>query len=55
MSMEELRKDYTPSHLIGYMAYVAGILPEPFPISAEGLLPLFSWSALRDASSINLD
>ena len=55
MSMEELRKVYTPSHLIGYMAYVAGILPEPFPISAEGLLPLFSWSALRDASSINLD
>lgn len=47
LSMEELRKEYTPSHLIGLLAYYAGILPEPFPISARGLLPLFSWSAIR--------
>ncbi len=31
MSMEELRKDYTPSHLIGYMAYVAGDSPGAVP------------------------
>lgn len=52
LSMEELRKEYTPSHLIGQLAYIAGILPEPFPISARGLLPLFSWSAIRPLPSI---
>ncbi len=46
MSMEEVRKTAEPSHVIGYLASLAGLLPEPFPISAEGLLPLFSWSAL---------
>ena len=55
LSMEELRKEYTPSHLIGQLAYIAGILPEPFPISAHGLLPLFSWSALRPLTSISID
>ncbi|MDE5886691.1 MAG: tRNA glutamyl-Q(34) synthetase GluQRS, partial [Muribaculaceae bacterium] len=44
LSMEVLRKEYSPSHLVGLLAYYAGILPEPFPISARGLLPLFSWT-----------
>lgn len=46
MSMEEVRKMADPSHVIGYLAHIAGILPEPFPISAPGLLPLFSWSTM---------
>ncbi len=46
LSMEEIRKTASPSHVIGYLACLAGLLPEPFPISAEGLLPLFSWSAM---------
>ncbi len=55
LSMEELRKEYTPSHLIGQLAYIAGILPEPFPISARGLLPLFSWSAILPHPAIIID
>lgn len=55
LSMEELRKEYTPSHLIGQLAYIAGILPEPFPISARGLLPLFSWSAIFPHPAIIID
>lgn len=55
LSMEELRKEYTPSHLIGQLAYIAGILPEPFPISAQGLLPLFSWSAILPHPAITID
>lgn len=55
LSMEELRKEYTPSHLIGQLAYIAGILPEPFPISARGLLPLFSWSAILPHPAITID
>lgn len=55
LSMEELRKEYTPSHLIGQLAYIVGILPEPFPISARGLLPLFSWSAILPHPAIIID
>lgn len=55
MSMEQIRKEATPAHVIGYLAYVAGLLPEPFPISAEGLLPLFSWSVLPQKAIIPLD
>ena len=54
LSMETLRKEYTPSHLTGLLAYYMGILPEPFPISAEGLLPLFSWSAIRDSLELRV-
>ncbi|MDE6753340.1 MAG: tRNA glutamyl-Q(34) synthetase GluQRS [Muribaculaceae bacterium] len=55
LTMEELRKDYTPSHLIGLLAWYAGIMPEPFPISARGLLPLFSWSAIRKALKLKIE
>ena len=55
LDMESLRREYTPSHLIGLLAYTAGILPEPFPISAEGLLPLFSWSAVKAVPTLRID
>ncbi len=55
LDMETLRKDYTPSQIVGWLAYYAGLMPEPFPISAEGLLPLFSWSALRKEAAIKVD
>ncbi|MDE6299728.1 MAG: tRNA glutamyl-Q(34) synthetase GluQRS [Muribaculaceae bacterium] len=54
LSMEQLRKEYTPSHLVGLLAWTAGLLPEPFPISAQGLLPLFSWSAIKKSQIITL-
>ena len=46
MSMEEIRKVASPPEVIGELAFHAGLLPEPLPISADGLLPLFSWSAI---------
>ena len=52
LGMGELRKEYTPSQIIGQLAYIAGILPEPFPVSARGLLPLFSWSAVRKTATL---
>jgi glutamyl-queuosine tRNA(asp) synthetase len=54
LSMEMLREEYTPQHLIGMLAYIAGIFPEPFPISAHGLLPLFSWTSLPSTPTISL-
>lgn len=43
LDMESLRKSYTSPQLIGILAHVAGILPEPTPITARSLIPLFSW------------
>ena len=54
LSMESLRKEYSPSHLVGLLAYFAGILPEPFPISASGLLPLFSWTAIHRSPTLTV-
>ena len=54
LSMERLREEYTPQHLIGMLAYISGILPEPFPISAHALLPLFSWTSLRPTPTISI-
>lgn len=52
LSMEQLRKDFSPSHLTGLLAYYAGILPEPFPMSPQGLLQLFSWSSIPAVPSV---
>ena len=33
----------SPQPLIGLLAFLAGLLPAPEPVSAKELLPLFSW------------
>lgn len=46
--MEGLRERFgTPERLLGWLAYRAGIAPDEEPRSAEELIPLFSWDALR--------
>lgn len=52
--MDVLRSRHTPQQVIGQLAWMAGILPEPFPVSAEGVLPLFSWSAIRPRPFLTL-
>ncbi|MFV0414222.1 MAG: tRNA glutamyl-Q(34) synthetase GluQRS [Oscillospiraceae bacterium] len=37
----------TPEPLLGFLACTAGLLPEPTPISAEGLVPFFSWAKVK--------
>lgn len=54
LSMKRLREEYTPQHIIGMLAYISGILPEPFPISARGLLPLFSWTNLHPTPTLTV-
>lgn len=49
MSMEELRKRHTAEDVIGLLASLAGIIPEPFPCTAASLIPLFSWSKFHPA------
>ncbi len=43
-STEALRKEYDPRKLVGTLAFIAGLLPAPEPISPVELLPLFDWN-----------
>lgn len=54
LSMESLRKKYTPDQLIGLLAYYAGILTEPEPCKPSDLLPIFNWEKLPSAPTITI-
>ena len=43
MDLTALLLRFTPEQLLGYLAYAAGQLDEPRPITLEALVPLFSW------------
>ncbi len=45
-STQALRQEYDPRDLVGRLAYIAGLLPAPEPISPRQLLPLFDWSKI---------
>ena len=42
----ELQSRYTAPELLGRLAHLAGLIPEPAPITAQQLAPLFSWEKL---------
>lgn len=42
----ELQSRYTAPELLGRLAHLAGLIPEPAPITAQELIPLFSWEKL---------
>ena len=42
----ELQSRYTAPELIGRLAHLARLIPEPAPVTAEELIPLFSWEKL---------
>lgn len=47
LCLSEYRKKHTsPDALIGYIAWCAGFIPEPSPISARALIPYFSFDKL---------
>ncbi|MBQ7895453.1 MAG: tRNA glutamyl-Q(34) synthetase GluQRS [Oscillospiraceae bacterium] len=43
MDMGALRENYSPEELTGYLAHLAGLLPENAPISTHELVKCFSW------------
>lgn len=43
LDLGELRKDYTPQQIIGRLAFYAGIIAQPEPVSAQELIADFSW------------
>ena len=43
LDMSVLRQRYTPQELTGYLAWLAGLLPERKSVEPAQLIPLFSW------------
>ena len=54
MDMASLRQRFAPEEIIGRLAFLAGVLPQPKPMSAEDLVPLFSWDKVP-LSSVEID
>lgn len=48
MSMESLRSRYSPQEIIGYLAYLARLIPKSTPISAAELLTAFSFRRIAE-------
>ena len=42
----ELQSRYAASELVGRLAHLAGLIPEPAPVTPAELVPLFSWEKL---------
>ena len=43
LDMGELREQYTTEQILGKVAFYAGLTPTDEPVTAQQLLPLFSW------------
>lgn len=52
LSMEALRQHMSAKEIIGRLACIAGLPPEPIPMTPNQLIPLFSISKLRELPQI---
>lgn len=52
LSLEALRRRMSSQQLVGHLAHMAGLLPEPQPVSPTELIPVFSLDALRKRESV---
>jgi glutamyl-tRNA synthetase len=50
LSTQALRTQTSPEALVGRLAYLCGLLPQPEPITPQALLPLFSWDKVTTAN-----
>ena len=48
----ELQSRYTAPELVGRLACLAGLIPEPAPVTPAELVPLFSWDKLPRADQV---
>lgn len=55
LGMDALRTRFSAAEIIGRLAAVAGIIPEPAPCTPAELVPLFSLAALPAVPAIALD
>ena len=52
LSMEVLRNTHTPEHLCGKLAYLAGLLDWPEPVTPTELIPIFTWNRVPTENMI---
>ncbi len=52
MDLSELEKYNTPQQLVGRLAYMAGLMDAPEPVSARELVPHFSWDRVKKDQTI---
>jgi glutamyl-tRNA synthetase len=50
LDMGALRARYTAPQLLGKLAALAGLVPTPQPLTAQQLVPLFTWDAVPQQS-----
>ena len=46
LSLAQIRRQYSAEETVGRLGFLAGLLAEPEPCTAERLLPLFDWDKL---------
>lgn len=46
MSMEQLRRRFTPEELVGRLAFMANIIPDPQPCTPQSLIGYFDWNKI---------
>lgn len=47
LDMAHLRQTRSPQELIGLLAFAAGLIDAPFPVTPQELLPYFRWEKIR--------
>lgn len=47
LDLSALSQRFTPEDILGMLAFSAGLLPEPRPITLERLIPEFTWETVR--------
>lgn len=52
LAMDSLRRNYTPEQIIGYLAHIAGLMPDASPRSAASLVPDFDWAKIQPTEKI---
>lgn len=55
LNMSELRARYSAREIIGKLACMAGLLPEPTPCEASELIPLFDWNKVPKSMTVCAD
>lgn len=55
LNMEELRARHTPEEIIGFLAYIAGQIPEPVPLTPAELLEIYDHSKIPASEKLLCD
>lgn len=54
LDMGSLRRRYSPEELVGYLGHLAGLLPQPEPVTPAALAEIFDWSKVRRSQEIRI-